>query len=214
MGGIQTQKVLKRALSAVVMIPCVLLIIWQGGYLFAAFVGLLAGLALTEMWKMAVQVKHKWLLFAAMAVYMIGGAVFCYHLRDMYGFELTILFFVAMWCSDIGAYFSGKFIGGAKMSPGISPNKTWAGYAGALVFPSLVLSVGMLMVDPFIIAGGFALGIVGQAGDLLISLIKRDAHVKDTGDLIPGHGGVLDRIDSLIPAVIVYLALIKLGIVG
>ena len=214
MGGIQTKKVLKRALSASVMIPCVLLIIWQGGYLFAAFVGILAGLALTEMWKMAAQVRYQWLLFAAMTLYTIAGAVFCYHLRVVYGFELTILFFVAMWCSDIGAYFSGKFIGGAKMSPGISPNKTWAGYVGALIFPAVALSVGGWDFDLRIIAGGFALGIVGQAGDLLISLIKRDADVKDTGDLIPGHGGVLDRIDSLIPAVIVYLALIKLGIVG
>lgn len=213
MSTLQPHKVLRRALSAVILVPAILVLIWQGGAFFGALLGVIVGLALAELWKMAVQTQARMVLFTLMSLYMLAGVLFCYHLRVVYGMPLTVLFFFALWGSDIGAYFSGKFIGGAKLSPGLSPNKTWAGYIGALLAPALVLSLAALRFDPALIFGGVALGVAGQAGDLLISAIKRDAHVKDTGDLIPGHGGILDRIDSLIPAVFVYLALIKAGIV-
>lgn len=213
MAGLKAHKVIKRAVSAAVLIAVVLLVLWQGHYYFGALLGVIAGIAMAELWTITNSVKYKLPVFIALSIYVLIGAFLCYHLRELYGIKATLLFFLAIWASDTGAYFFGKFIGGAKMSPDISPNKTWAGYFGALCAPAVVLSLIEMRLDPLLIFGGIALGVAGQAGDLLISLLKRDARVKDSGDLIPGHGGFLDRVDSLIPAVIVYLALIKLGLI-
>ena len=122
-----------------------------------------------------------------------------------------------VWGSDSGAYFVGKAIGGAKLAKSISPNKTWAGFIGALVMPALIGVIGLFILrglDGFIgeqafkIAFiGILIGVAGQTGDLLVSALKRKAGVKDTGQLIPGHGGLLDRVDSLMLAAPVYLLL-------
>lgn len=219
MRALNSQKIVLRVLSATLLIPVVLLVVFQGGYVFGALLGVVGGLALSELWRMALLTKYKWAVFIVSAIYVMAGVVFCYHLREVHGIYLTLVFFGAIWASDIAAYFFGKCIGGAKMSPDISPNKTWAGYVGALLAPALVLGLGGILrhqgyeIVPALLFGGVALGVVAQAGDLFMSSIKRFAHVKDSGDLIPGHGGVLDRIDSLVPAVVVYLALIKAGIV-
>ena len=122
-----------------------------------------------------------------------------------------------MWSSDIGAYCAGKLFGGAKVLPRVSPHKTWAGVFGAcfLTFFSLIL----LSEHSFLILGGgyFYLGqfvndygtvfyivsslifsLLSQIGDFLQSYIKRQLGIKDTGSLIPGHGGLFDRLDGLI----------------
>ncbi len=212
--GISSRKVLKRALSAFLIAPVVLGVIWYGHIAFAALLGLVLGLALSELWQMSKHVKYRWSTLLSVGVYICFGILMCFHLRHIYGFYPTFLFFFAMWGSDIGAYFAGKFIGGAKMSPGISPNKTWTGYLGALLSPVVVLMLGLLSFDYGLVIAGVALGVAGQAGDLFVSWLKRDASVKDTGNIIPGHGGLLDRIDSLIPAIFVFLALIKAGLLG
>ena len=123
------------------------------------------------------------------------------------GWLLTAL--PATWLADAGAYTIGRKFGKSKMTPHLSPNKTWAGLlggtlAGTLSGLLLVLlwrSVGFLPPDTPIWQGlvmGFVLSILTPAGDLFISLFKRTAGVKDTGNLIPGHGGILDRIDTWI----------------
>lgn len=123
---------------------------------------------------------------------------------------MTLLFIV--WASDIFAYLSGKSIGGPKLAPAISPKKTWAGLIGgsvgsgavaaALALPATVDFLGVATLGGMGVVGyfimGFILSVVGQAGDLFISLFKRKYDVKDTGTLIPGHGGILDRIDALL----------------
>lgn len=202
---------MRRLLSAIVLIPLVFGVIWFGSWGFGAFVGVIAGLALREFVRLSWHSKNRWLQIAFGILYIGVGALLFYHLREYFGFWHTLLFFIAMWCSDSMAYFCGKTFGGAKMSPVLSPNKTWSGYVGALLGPVVILALAGMRIDFVILFGGMALGIAGQAGDLLISMLKRDAHMKDTGTLIPGHGGVLDRIDSLLMAVSVYLALIKLG---
>ncbi len=119
-----------------------------------------------------------------------------------------ILAFWAMaivWATDIGAYFAGRTIGGAKLAPAISPNKTWAGLIGGMV---AALVTGMLfhhyLALPFILAiSSPVLAALAQCGDLLESGMKRQAGLKDSGDLIPGHGGILDRVDGLVPVAIV-----------
>jgi phosphatidate cytidylyltransferase len=117
----------------------------------------------------------------------------------------NVLFLVAIvWASDIGAYAAGRLVGGAKLAPGISPAKTWSGAAGGLV---AALVVGCLVAQALVPAApvpvllvAAMLGIAAQAGDLLESWIKRRCHVKDSSHLIPGHGGLLDRVDGLLAA--------------
>jgi len=123
------------------------------------------------------------------------------------GFLAALFLLLAVWATDTGAYFAGRLIGGPKLLPRISPNKTWSGLAGGIIAGGLVglvlalvrleLSVGYMMV------AGALLGVVSQAGDLLESALKREYGVKDASTLIPGHGGFMDRIDGLAAAVVV-----------
>jgi phosphatidate cytidylyltransferase len=132
---------------------------------------------------------------------------------------LTLLCIV--WGSDIAAYFTGKTLGGPKLAPTISPKKTWSGFFGSSIGAGLIAAVlaipafvsylnvatlgGMGMIGYFVM--GFILAMFGQAGDLLISIFKRHFDVKDTGALIPGHGGILDRIDALLLVALLFGAL-------
>jgi phosphatidate cytidylyltransferase len=121
----------------------------------------------------------------------------------VYG-QLTIFWlFGVVWATDIGAYAAGRTIGGAKLAPRISPNKTWAGLAGGVLSAGLVgLGVAIWFVKdphPLALAGlSAALAVLAQLGDLGESSLKRHFGVKDSGRLIPGHGGVLDRCDGLL----------------
>lgn len=121
-----------------------------------------------------------------------------------------LMLMLLIWASDSFAYFAGRAIGGPKLAPVISPKKTWAGFFGSSFGAALVVGamgcpwlVETLHVTPLaswqvLAAVGFVLAMFGQAGDLFISLLKRHYGVKDTGALIPGHGGILDRIDALL----------------
>ena len=106
-----------------------------------------------------------------------------------------------VWMCDIGAYFAGRFIGGPKLAPAISPNKTWAGLCGGVVLASLfaiLLHVWLGLALRLVLATP-VLAVLAQGGDLFESWLKRRAGVKDSGTLFPGHGGVLDRLDGLVP---------------
>ena len=134
---------------------------------------------------------------------------------------LHILLLLLIWSSDVLAYFTGKIVGGPKLLARISPNKTWAGFVGAILGPAILMALSYTVFFPDIdctlvdscegtadnphsywklcVLAGF-IGLVGQIGDLLVSFMKRKAGVKDTGTIFPGHGGVLDRIDSMLLA--------------
>ena len=123
------------------------------------------------------------------------------------GFEpdgLTWIFFVLVstWAADTGAYFSGRFLGKRKLLERISPKKTWEGVWGGLAL-SIVIAVCWTLTDPFIpVAHAAALGAVlaasGVVGDLVESMFKRARGIKDSGGIMPGHGGLFDRVDSLL----------------
>ncbi|WP_299184152.1 phosphatidate cytidylyltransferase [uncultured Chryseobacterium sp.] len=125
-------------------------------------------------------------------------------------FSLDVLFlFILIWSSDTFAYLVGKFFGKHKMAPKISPKKTWEGYAGGVVL-TLVLSYFIEQYQPELRGNwmivGFLVAIFAPLGDLVESQLKRNFGVKDSGNIIPGHGGILDRLDSfLICAPVVYL---------
>lgn len=148
-----------------------------------------------------------------------GGMISLRALENGLGWMLTAL--PSVWLADSGAYFIGGWLGVKKMSPRLSPNKTWAGLAGEVVtgtlFGALLVllwrCVGWLPAVTPLWQGavmGFVLALVSAAGDLLVSLFKRTAKVKDTGNLIPGHGGILDRIDSWIWAALIGYHLVQL----
>ena len=134
---------------------------------------------------------------------------------------LLLCFFIIIWCSDIGAYFLGSLLGqkyGKKIAPEISPKKSWIGFWGGLLFAVLAAMIlhwtGLLsfpLVHCIILA--VLMHGSGVAGDLFESMWKRCCNVKDSGNLIPGHGGMLDRLDSTLfamPAGAIYLALFNL----
>jgi phosphatidate cytidylyltransferase len=135
--------------------------------------------------------------------------------RDFpFGADVVVLILLIAWVGDTGAYFAGRFIGGAKLYPAVSPKKTWAGAVGGLV--GSLVAAGLMKVlrldhvlgwvDVALIAIPSA--IIGQLGDLAESLFKRSVGVKDSGSLLPGHGGILDRIDAVLfiaPYVYLYL---------
>ncbi len=115
-----------------------------------------------------------------------------------------------VWAADVCAYFAGRLIGGRKLAPRISPKKTWAGLGGA-VFGAVVVSLVFSFINglsyiPLAIIAALA-GVIEQSGDIVESAMKRRFNVKDSGNLIPGHGGILDRVDGLM-AVVFFAAVV------
>lgn len=118
------------------------------------------------------------------------------------GREWTLWLLGVIWATDTGAYFVGRGVGGPKLAPRVSPKKTWAGLIGGMASAALVGVVLALIFDfrglGALAAGGVIVAVVSQIGDLTESAIKRHFRVKDSSHLIPGHGGVLDRLDGLL----------------
>ncbi|MDC1286312.1 phosphatidate cytidylyltransferase [Gammaproteobacteria bacterium] len=134
------------------------------------------------------------------------------YLHAIYGGEMLLYLLSLVWVADIGAYFSGRRFGRNKLAPAISPGKTREGVIGGVVANFLwmllvyQLSGGWgIALLPFLLIG-FATSLISVAGDLFESVLKREAGVKDSGKLLPGHGGVLDRVDSLIAAAPIYVS--------
>lgn len=207
----------KRITSAAILGPVALAILWIDGWPFVALTLFVGAVALWEWIAMARRARRRVLLAAIGLVYVPLAAWGFYALSAAGALPLCLVVIIS--ASDVCAYFVGKRLGGPRLAPGVSPKKTWAGLMGAALGGALVAlalgsawcaydmatrdpSVNSFVCSPASIApwfalGGLVLGLLGQAGDLLVSFVKRRAGVKDTGDIIPGHGGVLDRVDSL-----------------
>lgn len=117
----------------------------------------------------------------------------------------VLFLFLVVWASDIGAYVAGRAFGGPKLWPAVSPNKTWSGALGGLAAAIGIALGAAFLFTPgasaiAVVAVAALLGVASQAGDLLESAIKRHFHVKDSSRLIPGHGGLLDRLDGVLAA--------------
>lgn len=129
-------------------------------------------------------------------------------------FALTFWLMLVTWATDIFAYFAGRAIGGPRLAPRISPNKTWAGLLGGMAGAAAVGWATAALFDlgtPFLYAGA-AMGLIAQGGDLYESWMKRRAGVKDSGTILPGHGGALDRLDGLLPVILATLAILMSGL--
>jgi phosphatidate cytidylyltransferase len=128
---------------------------------------------------------------------------------------LIIAIFASIWVCDSAAYFIGSAVGKHKLFPRVSPNKSWEGAIAGFIFAVITLIAAhtllldeISMVDAVII--GIIVGVFGQFGDLIESLVKRDAGVKDSSSIIPGHGGIFDRFDSILfsaPCIFLYIHL-------
>ncbi len=171
---------------------------------------LLIGIALTAMIVEIFRKKETPLLNISILVFsfvwlglMLGSLSELRNLPDI-GFKITLALFLSVWICDTGAFFFGKKFGKKKILPDISPNKTWvgtiAGFISSMIF-LLILNQSGYFPDIFslvdVVVLGLITGIFGQFGDWAESLLKREANVKDTSNILAGHGGVLDRFDSL-----------------
>ena len=168
------------------------------------------------------QVKFSTVLaFCLMIVYATLGFASLSLLRRMGGLYLAIFVFIGSWVSDTFAYFTGRLLGKHKLCPAVSPKKTIEGSIGGIVFSALVAVLFALILEgfelidgtnPIILAvAGALLSIASQIGDLTASLLKREYGIKDYGALFPGHGGVLDRFDSVIavaPLLLLFMTVI------
>ena len=194
---------------------------------YQSFAGLLLWLAIlvfllryrfSGQWSLAVRV-FQFFLGTALLWICVHGLVFMHQHFEQGGWILLYLL-TLVWVADIGAYFSGRQFGRHKLAPGISPGKTWEGVAGGII-----LNISWMLIVFQISNGweiplwqflliGIATSIISIVGDLYESMLKREASVKDSSKLLPGHGGVLDRIDSIIAAAPIFVvALYAVGAV-
>jgi phosphatidate cytidylyltransferase len=170
---------------------------WLGGGL------LLPGALL--LWRLAGALPHRFLALGVVYLGLFGVAFITLRLDPEAGRANVFFLMLLVWASDSAAYIAGRALGGPKLWPAISPGKTWSGALGGLLGAMLVGALAAILVAPAaaplwaaLVAG--ALGVVSQAGDLLESGIKRRFGVKDSSHLIPGHGGLLDRLDGFLAA--------------
>ncbi len=201
--GLQTRAMYGAALA----VP-VLAALWLGGWLFTLLV-MIAVMIMIKEWNGLTENDNRLWRAAGLAYVSIPCASLIW-LRDARlesdayaGAKLVLFLLLVVWATDIGAYFAGRKIGGPKLAPFISPNKTWAGLGGGIVSAAVVggFSASFTPYPPSFIAcmeTGMLLAIIAQGGDLFESWLKRRIGAKDSGDLIPGHGGLLDRVDGLI----------------
>lgn len=207
---------LLRAVSAAVLGPLAFAALWFG----FPWIDLLAAIAAPIMVSECLRLTPRRPVARVVGlVYALGALVALLWLRHQpeLGRETVIWIVVCVWATDIGAYFLGKLAGGVKLAPRISPGKTWSGLIGGVCWAAVAsAALGLVFQQgaTFMLAAiGVVLAIVAQMGDLLESAAKRDAGVKDSGNLIPGHGGLLDRVDGLV-AVLVVVAIVRLCVGG
>jgi phosphatidate cytidylyltransferase len=147
-------------------------------------------------------VRHKSYWLAGGVFYAGLSGISLAALRDVYGIVAIVFIFAVVWGTDIVAYFVGRAIGGPKLAPRISPGKTWSGAIGG-TFAGIVAGCMVVLLTPETLTAGLVvftlvLSVGSQIGDLFESFIKRRFGVKDSSHLIPGHGGVMDRVDGLV----------------
>ncbi|MFC1659447.1 phosphatidate cytidylyltransferase, partial [Pseudomonadota bacterium] len=205
----------QRIITAAILVPFVIVLLYSSVFLFNGLILLIAVLMALEWHEITKKGEDKkfWLILGL--CYVIIPSLLLMTLRDVRnGADIILWMFAIVWGTDTAAYFVGKNIGGPQLAPKISPNKTWSGLFGG-IFASMVIGfIGGLFFEGsirfFIFFSGF-LAIVEQIGDLFESKIKRKFNVKESGTVIPGHGGILDRVDGLLFVVPIVILIVWLG---
>jgi len=211
-----------RTLSAIAMLAVAGVALWLGGYAWTALVLAVAAVVLFE-WRglvggFALDRRDRALWNLGGILYIGLAAAMLLFLRNGLGpmgvgAELVLLILLPVIATDIGAYFAGRAIGGPKIAPMISPSKTWAGLGGGMIAAGIVLMASSGILDDGTVATGSlpgyflvgaAIAVIAQGGDFFESWMKRKAGVKDSSHLIPGHGGLFDRVDGLLAVCFVF----------
>lgn len=199
-----------RILSGAVFGIVFLSALGAGGWIFLGFSMCLCYISLYEWRRICLQFppKHRVLAGILGGVFLFVAFWMLYDIREKEGFQHALFLISIVWITDSFAYFTGKLFGKHKLAPAVSPNKTWEGSIGGVFFALLLL----LPFSP-LLNGGLSylyscsliilLSIAGQLGDLAESFLKRKARLKDSGRILPGHGGVLDRFDSLLLVIVI-----------
>ena len=221
-----------RAASAVVMIAVAGTALWLGGWVWTAFVALVALGVLWEWTRLVMSFANRlptraaWLL-AGLTYVGLAAVVLAFLPITTEGATALAVMVLGVIATDVGAYFVGRTLGGPKIAPRVSPSKTWSGLVGGIVAAVLVvflvLARQIATLDESLIFGsifaGASIAVLAQSGDFFESWMKRRAGVKDSSYLIPGHGGLFDRLDGLLAVAfclgllfIVPLALAKLSV--
>lgn len=203
---------LVRVLSAVVMAPIALTAVYFGGLWFQSLIIIATIVGVIELFRMSsyapsMPIRMAWFVPGVIYLIIAGGCLIWLRGVNDTGFIVVCWLFALVWGTDSGAYVAGTMIGGPKLAPRISPNKTWAGLIGGMITAAIIGYSAHVLFDlsnsaASIIILSIALAFLSQCGDLLESGAKRYFGVKDSGTIIPGHGGVLDRIDGLVAAAI------------
>ena len=209
----------KRLLSSLILIPIAIFFIIQGSVFFTFFLSILFLVTSYEWFKM----NKKNNLFKILGIFFLLFSFYAaFKIRDENNFKLFLFIVIICIFTDIGGYIFGKIFKGPRLTK-ISPKKTYAGVVGSFLLSLIagLIFVNYLNKNPLKLNTEFLpllliillISFVSQIGDLVISYFKRKAKLKDTGKIIPGHGGLLDRIDGLIfvfPVIFVLVSIIKL----
>jgi len=194
-----------RVASAIVLIPFALSAAYFGGWAFAIF---WAAAAVAVAWEWTRLVKGQvWIAVGLLYAAAMFAAPVLLRADAHYGLLAIVLLFAIVWSTDIFGFFAGRAIGGPKLMPRVSPKKTWsgaiAGTLGAMIVAVLVASLFGSFNVVTVAAVALLLSVCAQAGDLFESFVKRKFGAKDSSQLIPGHGGVMDRLDGFWAAALV-----------
>jgi len=203
-----------RTITGILLIAAALGAAYVGGNVLALLVATIATLMFYEWTRIVRGWGATWYVSGFFYALLPALALLWIRERDHHGLALLVWTFVVTWSTDIGAYFAGRRFGNRKLAPAISPNKTVEGLYGGILAASLLggawalatgLGIALLMLAPL-----FA--VAAQGGDLFESGMKRRAGVKDSGAWLPGHGGVLDRLDGLVPVAVLTAAVQLMGL--
>ena len=205
-----------RLVSAIAMAGVAAIALWLGGWFWIGFIVLIACIVLWE-WnnlvkEIGVSATAELLWLFVGTVYVSAACLAMVQVRISYtALEVALVFMAPIIAVDVGAYFAGRAIGGPKIAPSISPSKTWAGLGGGALAASIIaLAIELTGFGPaassgfsvngllLAVAAGTLIAVIAQAGDFFESWMKRRAGVKDSSNLIPGHGGFFDRLDGFI----------------
>jgi phosphatidate cytidylyltransferase len=204
----------RRSIVGAMLIVVALIAAALGGYAFAVMVALAACVMFYEWRRIVAGWGFGWQVAGFMYALVPALALLWIRERSPVGLELLLWVFITTWSVDIGAYFAGRTIGGPRLAPAISPNKTWAGLIGGMLAAALFggLWAWLLQLPSILILLAAPFAAAAQGGDLFESWLKRRAGLKDSGDWLPGHGGALDRLDGLVMVAILTAAAMIAGL--
>ncbi|CAL7962554.1 phosphatidate cytidylyltransferase [Alphaproteobacteria bacterium] len=216
---LKATKILARTLSSLLLIPVILCAVCAGGLFYQLLILTISIIMLYE-WRCIITHRaevsiSRWQTLGMLYVLSFAlSMLFLRHAHD--GYYITLWLFLTVWATDIFSYLVGTAIKGPKIAPKISPNKTWSGLLGGIAAATIVGVIFykqyarslsyfdyVLFINPLI-------AIVSTLGDLLESKFKRYFGVKDSGNLIPGHGGVLDKVDGLVTSSMLVVLIVYL----